>query len=39
MAVAELHTYDHKIQAWNGHLAFSVSEPQTPQTVLDTGGG
>ena len=39
LGVAEFHTYDHRIQAWNGHLAFSITEPQTPQTVRDTGGG
>ncbi len=38
LAVAEFHTYDRRIQAWNGRLTFSVTEPQTPQTVLDTGG-
>lgn len=37
-AVSEFHTYDHRIQAWNGHLAFSITEPQTVQAVFDTGG-
>lgn len=37
LAVAEFHTYDGRIQAWNGHLAFPITEPQTPQAVMQTG--
>jgi predicted nucleic acid-binding protein len=36
-AVSEFHTYDKKILRWNGHLAFSVTEPQTAQGILGTG--
>ena len=36
--VAEFHTYCERIQKWNGHLPFSITEPQTPQITLDTGG-
>jgi len=36
-AVSEFHTYDHRIQSWNGRLTFPITEPQTPQAVLDTG--
>jgi len=36
-AVSEFHTYDDRIRAWNGHLAFPITEPQTPQAALETG--
>ncbi len=34
MTVAEFHTYCKKLHKWDGALGFSVTEPQTPQTVL-----
>jgi len=37
IAVSEFHTYCHRIQAWNGHVAFPIVEPQTPQAMMDTG--
>ncbi len=39
IGVSEFHTYCRRIQSWNGHLAFSITEPQTPQAVLDLGTG
>lgn len=41
MAVAEMHTYCARLQRWTNALGFSVTEPQTAQTVLgvDTADG
>lgn len=37
LEVSELHTYCHRIQAWNGQLGFPITEPTTPQAMMDTG--
>jgi predicted nucleic acid-binding protein len=34
MGVAEFHTYDERLWRWTNELGFSVTEPQTAQTVL-----
>jgi predicted nucleic acid-binding protein len=39
MSVVELHTYDDRIQRWHNHAGFPVTEPTTPQGVLDTTTG
>lgn len=37
MKASEMHTYCERIQTWNGHMPFPITEPQTAQAVLDTG--
>jgi hypothetical protein len=35
MGVVEFHTYDDRVMKWSGKAGFPITEPQTPQGLLD----
>jgi predicted nucleic acid-binding protein len=38
MEVSELHTYDHRLLKWDGHVPFPIREPLVAQMPLSAGG-